>query len=243
MTGPGGVAALADLVRVSTRVARSPARLEKIPLLAELLRGLAALLTRARRAFDGVQASSQYPAASHCASRACGATATTSAPRTATRSTPCARSTRRLDTVPDVVDASSVRAGGSPRPRWMTGMALFCLLTVAFLVPRDLFLAHTRDVEVWFGFELRGPWAWATAPLHWAIFAIGAWGFWRQRPWIVPAAAGYAFYVALSHLVWSEASPNGRGLAVGIAQAALFSIPGLLLLRAHRRQRSAAGGA
>lgn len=122
----------------------------------------------------------------------------------------------------------------------MTAMAVFCVATIAFLVPRDLFFEATRDVEVWFGFELRGAAALATAPLHWAIFAIGAWGFWRERPWILPAAAGYAFYVALSHLVWSEASPDGRGWPMGLLQAAALSIPGVLLWRAHRARLRAA---
>lgn len=130
---------------------------------------------------------------------------------------------------------ASARLEASPRPWWMTGMALFCLATVGFLVPRDLFFADTRDVEVWLGFEVRGTPALLTAPVHWVIFLVGAWGFWSQRPWILPCAAAYAFYVALSHLVWSEASPNGRGWLVGLAQAVTFSIPGVLLLRAHRR--------
>ena len=125
----------------------------------------------------------------------------------------------------------------NPRPWWMTAMALFCVATVVFLVPRDLFYPATRDVEVWFGFELRGAAARWTAPLHWAVFAIGAWGFWTQRSWIVPVAAAYAFYVALSHLIWSEVSPNGQGWPMGLAQALVLSIPGLLLLRAHRRRR------
>jgi hypothetical protein len=116
----------------------------------------------------------------------------------------------------------------------MTALALFCLATVVFLVPRDLFFPDTRDVEVWFGFELHGTAALLTAPLHWAIFLAGAYGFWFQRPWILPAAAGYAFYVALSHLVWSEASPKGHGWIAGLAQALLLSIPGVLLLRAWR---------
>ncbi len=121
-----------------------------------------------------------------------------------------------------------------PRPRWMTALALFCVATVVILAPRDLFVAKTRDVEVWLGFELRGTAALLTAPLHWAIFLLGAYGFWFQRAWIVPAAAFYAFYVALSHLVWSEASRNGRGWVIGLAQALLFAIPGVLLWRAHR---------
>jgi len=84
----------------------------------------------------------------------------------------------------------------------MTAAALLCAATVVFLVARDLFVPRARDVEVWLGFELHGAAARWSAPLHWAIFAIGAWAFWRARPWIVPAAAGYLFYVALSHAIW-----------------------------------------
>jgi hypothetical protein len=119
----------------------------------------------------------------------------------------------------------------------MTAMAVFCLATVAFLVLRDLFLPETRDVEVWLGFEVRGTAARLTAPLHWGIFALGAWGFWRCRAWVVPSAAAYTLYVALSHLVWSEASPNGRGWPIGLLQALAISIPAVLLLRARRSGR------
>ena len=116
----------------------------------------------------------------------------------------------------------------------MTALALFCAATVVFLAVRDVFVPQVRDVEVWFGFELRGAAARLTAPLHWAIFALGAWGFWRARPEIVPAAAGYIFYVALSHLIWNEVSPNGHGWIAGLAQAAAISVPGILLLRVYR---------
>ena len=121
------------------------------------------------------------------------------------------------------------------RPWWMTALAVVCLIALLAGVPRDLFFAATRDVEVWLGFEVRGWTALLTAPLHWAIFGIGAWGFWTQRSWIVPCAAGYLFYVAISHLVWSEVSPNGRGWPVGLLQAIGFSIVGALLLRAGTR--------
>ena len=115
----------------------------------------------------------------------------------------------------------------------MTGLAVFCALTIPFLLYRDVTLNHVRDVEVWFGFELHGPAAVATAPLHYLIFAVGAWGFWRQRPWILPIAAAYEMYIALSHLVWNQLSPNGYGLLSGIAQAIAFSIPAVFLWRAH----------
>lgn len=114
-------------------------------------------------------------------------------------------------------------------------MAVFCLGTVLFLAPRDLLLERTRDVEVWLGLEVRGTAAHWTAPLHWALFLVGGWAFWTQRPWILPWAAGYAFYVALSHLVWNQTSASGRGWAAGVVQALLLSIPGLLLLRARPR--------
>ena len=125
-------------------------------------------------------------------------------------------------------------AAGAVRPWWMTALAGFCLLTLAFLIPRDLFVPQVRDVEVWLGFELHGAAARLTAPLHWAIFATFAWGFWRARPWVVPGAAAYCFYVAASHLIWSEASPNGQGWPMGLLQAAVFSLPGLALLHARR---------
>lgn len=113
-------------------------------------------------------------------------------------------------------------------------MALFCLASVALLVWRDLFVPHVRDVEVWFGFEVHGTLARLTAPIHWAIFLAGAWGFWLQRPWILSWAAAYAFYIAFSHLVWNQTSPNGYGWVSGAAQTVLFALPGFWLLRARR---------
>ena len=130
---------------------------------------------------------------------------------------------------------ASVPHENPARPWWMTALAIFCLGSVVFLIPRDLFFAETRDVEVWLGFEVRGTAALLTAPIHWIIFLVGAWGFWQRRPWILPCAAGYVFYIALSHLVWSEASPNGRGWLTGLAQAGAISVVGILLLRARRR--------
>jgi hypothetical protein len=105
---------------------------------------------------------------------------------------------------------------------------------VPFLALRDLLVPAVRDVEVWFGFEVRGPAALATAPLHWAIFAVGAWAFWRGKPWIWGAAAGYVLVIALSHLVWSEASPSGQGWRMGLLQAAGFSLLAFGLLRLRR---------
>jgi hypothetical protein len=113
----------------------------------------------------------------------------------------------------------------------MTFGAIVCVLTLAISVIRDLYVPESRDVEVWLGFEVHGTLAIATAPIHWAIFAVAAWAFWTQRPWIGRFAAAYLFYAAIAHLVWSEASPNGRGWVIGLAQAAALSIIALLVAR------------
>ena len=123
----------------------------------------------------------------------------------------------------------------SPRAaRARQALALLSAATVVFLAARDLLVPEVRDVEVWLGFELHGRAARLTAPLHWAIFAFGAFAFWRAKPWIWPAAAAYVLYVALSHLIWSEASPHGRGCPAGLAQAAAISLVAVLLLRLRR---------
>ena len=113
-------------------------------------------------------------------------------------------------------------------------MAVGCMVTVLVTMIGDFFLEGARDTEVWFGFEVTGRAAWLTAPLHWAFFAVCSWAFWTRKPWIVRMAAAYAFYAALSHLVWSEVSENGRGWSIGLLQATAISSVGFLLLRAGR---------
>lgn len=111
----------------------------------------------------------------------------------------------------------------SARPGWTKVLAVFCAATVVVSAGRDLFVPAARAVEVWFGLEVTGPLAFATAPIHWAMFAVAAWAFWTGRMWIVPWAAGYLFYAAFSHVVWSEASVHGRGWPIGLVQAAALS--------------------
>jgi hypothetical protein len=122
----------------------------------------------------------------------------------------------------------------------MTVLAVVCTAALPIHIVRDLVLPRTRDVEVWFGFEVRGWAAILTAPLHWAVFALGAWAFWTGRRWIVPWAAGYLFYAAASHLVWSEVGAGGRGWPIGLAQAAAITLLGVLLLRAGGRMERGA---
>lgn len=122
----------------------------------------------------------------------------------------------------------------SPRPWWMTLLAGVSLLTLLVAVTSDLFFPGARSTEVWFGFEITGPLALLTAPIHWIIFGVGAWALWTQQPWALSAFAGYLFYSALSHLVWSEASAHGRGWPIGLLQAVAISAIALLVLRARR---------
>jgi len=123
------------------------------------------------------------------------------------------------------------------RQWWMAAIAAFFVLSLVFNVPRDLLYAEHGNVEVWLGFEVTGAVARWTAPIHWAMFAVGAWAFWTCKSWALPATAAYAFYVAFSHIVWNEASPNGSGWAIGLLQAAVFSIPGVGLLWLNSRTR------
>lgn len=119
------------------------------------------------------------------------------------------------------------------RPWWATPLAAFCALTVLFLVVRDLFVPAARETEVWLGVELRGRLALLTAPLHWLLFAAGAWGFWALRPWVWPWSSVYAFHVAVSHLLWNLWSPAGGGWSAGVGQLVLFSVPAFALLFAR----------
>jgi hypothetical protein len=123
----------------------------------------------------------------------------------------------------------------STAPRWMQVLALVCFFTLVTNALRDVFYAPARGVEVWFGFEVTGTWALLTAPIHWAILATGAWALWTGRPWAAAAVAGYLFYAALAHLVWSEASPNGRGWRIGLVQATAISAAAIAILRLNAR--------
>ena len=119
------------------------------------------------------------------------------------------------------------------RPWWMNILFVWCIL-LALGVPIELLTRPVaEDVEVWFGVEFMGWWAKAGGLLHAIIFAAGTWGFWRMRSWMWPWAALYVAQVALSHLVWSELSPHGRGWPIGLLQTAGISIIVVLLWRAR----------
>ncbi len=105
------------------------------------------------------------------------------------------------------------------RPWWMNALMIFCLYMTFIFMPWDFFMkpfAHAE--EAWFGILLRGWAAKLTEPLHWAIYAAGAYGFWRMRAWMWPWAAVYAAQVAFGMWLWPILYIGGaRGWLSGFA--------------------------
>ncbi len=126
------------------------------------------------------------------------------------------------------------------RPWWMNALFAFCLYMTFVYMPFDLFAKSVAsDEEVWFGFMLRGWAAKLTEPLHWAIYAAGAYGFWKMRPWMWPWAAVYAAQVSFGMLVWNLRDARGRGWLGGVFTALVFLVPTLALWRARAIFRGA----
>jgi hypothetical protein len=116
----------------------------------------------------------------------------------------------------------------------MNLMMLFCLYMTFVYMPFDLFLKPVAsDEEVWFGLLLRGWAAKATEPLHWAIYAAGAWGFWHMRSWMWPWAAVYVAQIAVGMLVWSALDERSAGWWMGIPPLAAFGALAWLLWRSR----------
>lgn len=122
------------------------------------------------------------------------------------------------------------------RPWWMNLLFAFCVYMTFVYMPFDIFLKPVAaDEEVWFGLVLHGWAAKLTAPLHWLIYGLGAYGFWKMRPWMWPWAAVYAAQVSIAMLVWNGATPEGAGWGVGIVGGVLFAVPAVALWQARGR--------
>ena len=126
------------------------------------------------------------------------------------------------------------------RPWWMNLLWGFCLYMTFIYLPFDLFVKPVaEDEEVWFGFVLSGWAAKLTAPLHWLIYAAGAYGFWKMSRWMWPWAAVYVGQVSFAMLVWNLTDPRG-GVVPGIIAAVVVAVPTVALWRAKGRFRRAA---
>jgi hypothetical protein len=123
------------------------------------------------------------------------------------------------------------------RPLWANALLAFCAYMTFVYLPYDLFWKPVeRDQEVWLGFVLEGRAAKATEPLHWAIYAAGAYGFYHMRRWLWPWAALYVAQIAVGMLVWSVRDPRGS-LFGGLIAALVFGWMAWGLWRARERFR------
>jgi short-subunit dehydrogenase len=121
------------------------------------------------------------------------------------------------------------------RPGWMNGLMYFSIFMALVYMPWDIFLKPiATDRQVWFGLMFRG-WAAKIAALpHWAIYALGAYGFWHMRTWMWPWAALYVAQIAFAMLIWNLAYVGGaRGVLGGFAAFAVFTAVALALWRAR----------
>ncbi|NQZ96312.1 MAG: SDR family NAD(P)-dependent oxidoreductase [Myxococcales bacterium] len=116
-------------------------------------------------------------------------------------------------------------------------MMLFCAYMAFVYVPWDFFAKPAaHDAEVWFGIMLTGGWAKLTEPLHWLVYAAGAYGFRRMRGWMWPWASLYTVQIALGMWVWSgiyASSGAVSGWILGLIPGLLFLVPSVALWRAR----------
>jgi short-subunit dehydrogenase len=90
------------------------------------------------------------------------------------------------------------------RPWWMNALMVFSGYMALVYVPWDLLVKPVAlDEEVWFGIRFTGWAAKFLEPFHWAVYAAGAYGFRRMKPWMWPWAAVYAGQVAVGMILWN----------------------------------------
>ncbi len=130
------------------------------------------------------------------------------------------------------------RTEWAQRPWWMNLIFAFCIYMTVVYMPFDLFWKPVEvDQEVWLGVMLHGWAAKATEPLHWAIYAAGAYGFWKMRPWMWPWAAVYLLQITIGMFVFNLLDPRGGGWPGGLVSAAVFLIPTVAMWRSRARFR------
>ena len=87
------------------------------------------------------------------------------------------------------------------------------------------------------------PLAKLTEPLHWAIYAAGAYGFLRMRPWMHPWAAVYTAQIAIGMLIWPllyVGGVRGASSSRAVGFAAFACADARALARGAAVQRAAA---
>jgi short-subunit dehydrogenase len=121
------------------------------------------------------------------------------------------------------------------RPWWMNALMLVSGFLAYAYIPWDFFFKPlAADQEAWFGIILTGWAAKLTEPLHFFIYAAGAYGFWRMRPWMWPWAAAWTAQLAFGMLVWPIAYRGGvGGWALGLLAGGFFGATAWALYNAR----------
>ena len=113
---------------------------------------------------------------------------------------------------------------------------LFCLYMTFLYVPWDIFIKPVaQDAEVFFGYMFEGWWAKATALIHWLIYGLGAYGFWKMKRWMHPWASLYVVQIAISMVVWVVLYRDSENLLATMAFSAVWVLLAVALWRSRHR--------
>ena len=131
---------------------------------------------------------------------------------------------------------SQIKEDWSQRPWWMNLIFYFCIYMTVIYMPFDIFYKPVDlDEEVWFGITLHGWYAKLTEPLHWIIYGLGAYGFWKMKSWMWPWASVYLLQVVIAMFFWNQLDPRGGGLVPGLISAAIFCVPLVAMVMAREK--------
>ena len=131
---------------------------------------------------------------------------------------------------------SQIKEDWFRRPWWMNLMFYFCVYMTIIYMPFDFFYKPVElDEEVWFGVTLHGWYAKLTEPLHWIIYGLGAYGFWKMKSWMWPWASVYLLQVVIAMFFWNQLDPRGGGLVPGLISAAIFCLPLIAMVMAREK--------
>ena len=131
---------------------------------------------------------------------------------------------------------SQIKKDWSQRPWWMNLIFYFCIYMTVIYMPFDIFYKPVElDEEVWFGITLHGWYAKLTEPLHWIIYGLGAYGFWKMKSWMWPWASVYLLQVVIAMFFWNQLDPRGGGLVPGLISAAIFCVPLVAMVMAREK--------
>ena len=131
---------------------------------------------------------------------------------------------------------SQIKEDWFRRPWWMNLMFYFCVYMTIIYMPFDFFYKPVElDEEVWFGITLHGWYAKLTEPLHWIIYGLGSYGFWKMKSWMWPWASVYLLQVVIAMFFWNQLDPRGGGLVPGLISAAIFCLPLIAMVMAREK--------